>query len=75
MIDSEATHHLISKVTGKYLVEAMTVKHKIKDAVRNGSLYVQYGTTNIKTNDVLECSELEYNLLSEKRLEKEGLKR
>ncbi|KAK9688520.1 hypothetical protein QE152_g35263 [Popillia japonica] len=75
-VDYGATHHLINKNTGKYLAKRHPVNHKIKVAkkgadivtVRNGNLYVQHEITNIKINGVLECTELEYKLLSVKSL-------
>lgn len=83
IIDSGATNHLVNKQTKVYLSNIKPVscqinvakKGSVVNVTRSGNLHVtDKNGRNFNLKDVLQSDDLEYNLLSVKRIEKEGFK-
>lgn len=83
IVDSGATNHMVNKRIGQFLVEEKPVDCIIKVAKRNANIKAEKCGTLFTENDegitlkienVLQCNELDYNLLSVKQIEKAGLR-
>lgn len=81
IIDSGSTNHLVNSLSGKFLMNTRNVefpinvakKGEIIKAQRCGTLFVESEAgVPIKIDNVLECKDLAYNLLSVRKIEEQG---